>query len=77
MKAHKKMWIIVGSLTIISILVYLFFWMVTSPYDLFPDDPIRAIRMREAILNILSRKGIQVLAMIVSAILISSTSLVF
>lgn len=77
MKANKKLWIILGILTLISILFYVFFWMLTTPYELFPQDPERALRMRTAIFNILSRKGIQVLAMVVSAILISSTTLVF
>ena len=77
MKRKQKLMIILGGLVVISILFYLFFWMLTTPYDLFPSDPDRAIRMREAIFNILSRKTLQVLAMVVSAILISSTTLVF
>jgi iron complex transport system permease protein len=51
--------------------------MLTTPYDLFPSDPERADRMLSAIKSILSRKSSQVMAMIISAILISSTSLIF
>lgn len=77
MKRNYKLLIILGSLVLLSIVFYIFFWMLTTPYDLFPSDPERATRMRQAIFNILSRKTLQVLAMVVSAILISSTTLVF
>jgi len=73
----KRRWIILISLVLFSMMFYLFFWMLTTPYDLFPSDPVRAEKMREAIFNIISRRSIQMLAMIISAILISSTSLVF
>ncbi len=77
MKTRKHIWIWMSTITIFSILFYLFFWMVTTPYDLFPVDPERAQLMQRAIINILSRKTIQVLAMVISAVLISSTALVF
>ena len=76
MKTRRR-WIILMSLVLFSMMFYLFFWMLTTPYDLFPSDPVRAEKMREAIFNIISRRSIQMLAMIISAILISSTSLVF
>ena len=77
MKRNHKLLIILCSLALLSVVFYIFFWMLTTPYDLFPSDPERAERMKQAILNILSRKTMQVLAMVVSAILISSTTLVF
>ena len=77
MNRNRKLLIILGSLVIQSVIFYIFFWMLTTPYDLFPSDAERAERMRTAIFNILSRKTMQVLAMVVSAILISSTTLVF
>lgn len=77
MKDKRKLWIVLSSLTVVSILFYLLFWMLTSSYDLFPEDPLKAQLMKEAVTRILSRKTLQVLAMITSAILISSTTLIF
>jgi iron complex transport system permease protein len=77
MKRRNRILITLGVIALLSVLFYLFFWMITTPFDLFPADPEKAARMRQAIFNIIQRKGIQVLAMVVSAILISSTSLVF
>jgi iron complex transport system permease protein len=74
---HKKVFMWLSILVVFSMIFYLFFWMLTTPYDLFPSDPLRAEKMKDAILSIVSRKSIQMLAMIVSAILISSTALVF
>ena len=64
-------------LAALSIIMYLFFWMLTTPYDLFPEDPILRSRMQQAITNIVNRRFEQVLAMVISAVLIASTSLVF
>ncbi|MCD4826577.1 MAG: iron chelate uptake ABC transporter family permease subunit [Acholeplasmataceae bacterium] len=77
MNRQKKILILFGLLTVISILGYLFFWMLTTEYVLFPSDPIKQEQMRQAIKNIVSRKSYQVLAMVVSAVLIASTTLVF
>lgn len=64
-------------LAALSIIMYLFFWMLTTPYDLFPEDPILRSRLQQAITNIVNRRFEQVLAMVISAVLIASTSLVF
>ena len=77
MKTKKKLWIILSIITIISIISYLFIWMITTPYELFPTDPIRRELLKNAIQSILERKILQVTAMIISAILISSTTLIF
>ena len=76
MRKHKYIYIFLG-LSIISSLLYVGLWMLTTTYDLFPSDPERRALMSKAILNIIDRKSIQLLAMIVSAVLIASTSLVF
>ena len=77
MKNKQMIFIIFFLLAIISILMYLFFWMATTSYDLFPTDPNRRQMMQQAIINIVERRFYQMAAMIVSAILIASTALVF
>lgn len=76
---RNKPWIFImfGVLAILSIAAYLTFWMLTTSYDLFPSDPIRREMMQKAIVSIISRRTSQVLAMVVSAVLIASTALVF
>lgn len=76
MRKHKYIYLFL-SIAIISALLYVFLWMLTTTYDLFPSDPIRRAQMTRAIRNITQRKTIQLIAMIVSAVLIASTSLVF
>jgi iron complex transport system permease protein len=76
MKKHKYIYIFLV-ISIISALLYVFLWMLTTRYDLFPSDPVRRAQMARAIRNITQRKTIQLIAMIVSAVLIASTSLVF
>ncbi len=73
---HKYVWIF-SLLAVISVMLYLTFWMITTPYDLFPEDPVLALAMKDAIFSILERRGYQVIAMVVSAVLIATTSLVF
>ena len=73
----KLTFIIVASLALVSVIAYLAFWMITSPYDLFPDDPAQRLVMREAIFKILNRRFFQVLAMVTAGILISVTALTF
>jgi iron complex transport system permease protein len=75
-KKHKYIYIFLV-IAILSSIAYVSVWMLTTTYDLFPDDPTRRQQMATAIVNIISRKSIQLLAMVVSAILIASTSLVF
>ncbi len=77
MKKHKKIFIIFGLIAILSVVAYVSFWMITTPYDLFPSDITERLAMRDAIFRIISRRSFQVIAMIVSAILISATALVF
>lgn len=77
MKNKRILWISLSILTVLSIIAYIFFWMLTTPYELFSKDPIRHQLIMDAITKIISRKSIQVLAMVISAILISSTTLVF
>ncbi len=74
---NKNVFLIFGILSLVSILAYLFFWMLTTPYDLFPLDPVLRLRMQQAMINIITRRTNHVLAMVVSATLIASTSLVF
>ncbi len=76
MKKPKYFWIF-SLLAVLSVIAYLAFWMVRSPYNLFPEDPNLALTMRSAILSIMERRGYQVLAMVISAVLIATTSLVF
>lgn len=76
MKKHKYIWIF-SILAIVSVTAYLTFWMLTTNYVLFPSDPVLRDAMRQAIFNIIERRGYQVLAMVISAILIATTSLVF
>lgn len=77
MKNHKRTIFIFSLLVVMSIIIYLFFWMITTPYQLFPSDPNLREVMQKAIVNILNRKFDQVLGMTISAILIATTSLVF
>ena len=76
MRKHKFIYLFLV-IALISVIAYLFLWMLTTTYDLFPQDPIRRAQMARAISNIVERKSYQLIAMIVSAILIASTSLVF
>lgn len=76
MITRRYVWIF-SLLAVLSVIAYLGFWMLTTRYELFPDDPQLALIMRQTIFNILERRGYQVLAMVVSAVLIASTSLVF
>jgi len=76
MKRHKYIYIFLV-ISIISALLYVFLWMLTTRYDLFPSDPERRAQMARAIRNITQRKTIQLIAMVVAAVLIASTSLVF
>ncbi len=76
MRHRKYIWITLV-IAILSVLSYVFLWMLTTRYQLFPDDPGQRLIMQQAILNIVSRRGYQVLAMIVSSVLIATTSLVF
>jgi len=77
MKKHKRTLIIFSIFAMISIISYLCFWMLTTEYILFPDDPTQSAYMKQAIIKIISRKSIQVLAMVIAAVLIATTSLVF
>ena len=76
MKKYKYIYIFLV-VSIFSSLLYVFLWMFTTTYDLFPSDPIRRAQMAQAISNIVERKSYQLAAMVVSAVLIASTSLVF
>ncbi len=73
----KKYMILMTIIAILSIIAYLTFWMITTDYDLFPSDQVKALQMRQAILNIIERRSYQVVAMMVAAILIATTTLVF
>ena len=77
MRKRKNYFIVMTILVVLSILAYLAFWMITTDYQLFPSDPVQKQRMREAIFNIIERRSYQVVAMIVAAVLIASTTLVF
>ncbi|MFA7055751.1 MAG: iron chelate uptake ABC transporter family permease subunit [Acholeplasmataceae bacterium] len=77
MAKHRRMIIIFTILVFISISLYLFFWMVTTPYQLFPKDAQLKVVMQKAITNIIGRKFDQVIGMTIAAILIASSSLVF
>ena len=73
----KKYMILMTIIAILSIIAYLTFWMITTDYDLFPSDQVKALQMMQAILNIIERRSYQVVAMMVAAILIATTTLVF
>lgn len=77
MHKKRKYMIIMAILAFLSIIAYLALWMLTTDYNLFPEDPIKALAMKQAIFNIIERRSYQVVAMIVAAILISTTTLVF
>jgi len=74
---RDKRFIIMGVIVILVVLSYLFFWMLTTDYQLFPSDVAQRERMRQAIMNIVERRSYQVIAMIISAILIATTTLSF
>lgn len=74
---HQRILWIFGAIALVSVILYLTLWMVTTPYDLFPEDMTQRLYMRQAIFKILNRRFFQVLAMVVSAALIASTALVF
>jgi iron complex transport system permease protein len=75
-RQRKIIWIF-GIIALLSVVAYLAFWMLTTPYDLFPSDPVQRLNMQQAIFKILNRRFFQVLAMLTSAALIASTALVF
>lgn len=77
MAKPRKLFIKMGFLVLLSILAYLLFWMVTTDYVLFPKDPEKAKLMKIAIFKIITRRSYQVTAMIASAVLIATTTLVF
>jgi len=77
MKRNTWAFIIIGIIALLSMVAYIFFWMLTTSYDLFPSDPIRAEMMKRAITNIINRRTTQLLAMVVSAVLIAITALIF
>lgn len=75
-KHRRTIWIL-SVIAILSIVAYLSFWMLTTTYELFPRDPALREPMRQAIMNILQRRGYQVAAMIIAAVLIATTTLAF
>lgn len=77
MNIKRRFWAILIVITLLSILAYVFLWMLTTPYELFSNDEARQKLILDAINKIIGRKTVQVGAMVISAILISSTTLVF
>ncbi|MFA5560509.1 MAG: iron chelate uptake ABC transporter family permease subunit [Acholeplasmataceae bacterium] len=77
MKKNRKIFIIAGILVVIAILLYIFLWMLTTKQPLKLNDPVRNAILQKNITRILVRNSTQVLAMVVSAVLIATTSLVF
>jgi len=75
-KHRRTLWIL-SVIAILSIVSYLSFWMLTTTYELFPQDPAIRDPMRQAIMNILQRRGYQVAAMMIAAVLIATTTLAF
>ena len=66
-KQHKNM-LMIGFLFIIVVVAYLFLWMFTHTYDSISTD---------VFVRILSRRSIHLIAMMVSAILVVLSSLIF
>lgn len=74
MKKHKRIFIIFSILLVISILAYMFSWILLN-LDLLSRQSINNVML--IIMKNSSRKGVEAIAIIVSAILIALSSLLF
>ena len=77
MKRNTKIYLTTAIIVVVSLVAYIFLWMLTTDQPLSSTDPIRNELLQQNIKRILSRNTTHLLAMVVSAVLIASTSLVF
>lgn len=74
MKAHRKIIVIFGIMAVLSVLLYMFMWMLLNLELLSRQSPERIYTI---VLQNSKRKGTEVLAILVSACLIAVSSLLF
>lgn len=77
MKSNKVKLTLLIALVVIALASYVFIWMLTTKQPLQSSDPVRNAILQANIIRIIQRNSVQLLAMVVSAVLIATTSLVF
>lgn len=79
MRRNAKFFVIAGIVVMVSLIAYLLVWMIPQwqQITLLYHDPLLRSYLMHTVFSFVKERGIQVLAIAISAILIASTSLVF